>query len=807
MKLFFTAHGSLLLLIAVAGSMYATDTDMADTLDPKVRTYINTHCIRCHGADATKSDFRIDKLSGKVGHEDTPQWLEVMERISSGEMPPKEQKNRPTAEESAGIVEWLSARMKEGEVARMSTRGRVSYNRLTREEYVNTVRDLFGVHFDATDPGGFLEDPEWRGFERIGSVLTLAPSNVEKYLAAAEVVLAEAYPAKKPEFLEFSKRAVTENQIDEVHRERLRELGLLDKVRFEMWAGDIYRYSGSEPLPEAGIYEISYTLSGLKPEKGRAPRLFVYETRLDRVLHEQDVIAPEDKPITVTFRAHLPKGRPNIFVINEVPGPSNNPRSGRHGRKPFVSTQDGRIPWQMKLTDEQGRPRYPFLILDSVSFRGPIITEEEQRRRDEYFPHGEGNLAQVRDGLGRLARRAFRRPVTLEELDGYVGIVQAELAAGEKFPDAVKAGMLAILCSKSFLFLAEGDEDADRGTLNDWEIASRLSYLLWSTMPDDELFSLAEQGKLRDKAQRAKQVARMLADPRAERFSDSFSTQWLHLRKVGQFPPDKKLYPDYDAHLEKSMIGETKAFFHQVLHDGLTLREFLDSDWSMLNSRLAQFYGLPATGMAGDEFQRVSLPENSRRGGVLTQAAILSLTSDGTRHRPVHRGKWVSDAILGKSPPPPPANVDPIEPNPIDAPKATLRMKLEAHIHDARCASCHSKIDPLGLAFENYDAIGRWRTEEVVEGTGKNPPVNPSGKFPDGRSYGTPEEFKQLLLADLDMFDAAFVEKLATYGLRRTMSFGDRDELAAIAKAGRAKDYRLRDIVEAFVLSDLFMKR
>jgi hypothetical protein len=465
------------------------------------------------------------------------------------------------------------------------------------------------------------------------------------------------------------------------------------------------------------------------------------------------------------------------------------------------------MPWQMKLTDEQGRPRYPFLILESVSFRGPIITDEEQRRRDEYFPDEKSNIDQVRDGLAKMARRAFRRPVTAEELDGYVALVQSELAAGEKFLDAAKAGMLAILCSKSFLFIAEGDEDADRESLNDWEIASRLSYLLWSTMPDDELFSLAEQGKLRDKAERSRQVARMLADPRSARFCDSFSSQWLHLRKVGQFKPDKKLYPDYDAQLEQSMVGEPKAFFRQVLQEGLTLREFLSADWSMLNARLARFYGLPDAGMAGDQFQRVSLPPDSRRGGLLTQAAILSLTSDGTRHRPVHRGKWVSEAILGKSPPPPPANVDPIEPNPIDAPKATLRMKLEAHIHDARCASCHAKIDPLGLAFENYDAIGRWRTEEVVEGTGQNPLVNPAGKFPDGRSYNTPEEFKQLLLADVDAFNAAFIEKLATYGLRRTTSFGDRAELAAIAEASRTKDYRLRDVIEAFVLSDLFVKR
>lgn len=778
-------------------------------LQPELRTYLETHCLKCHDADTDKGDFRIDNLSPKIGFEDSPQWLEIMERINSGEMPPKKEKVKPTADESGKFVARLAARMKEGESTRMAARGKVSYNRLSRDEYVNTVEDLLGVHFDATDPGGFLEDAEWHGFERIGSVMTLSPSTVEKYMAAAETVLAEAYPLKKPVPIQASKRAIEQKQVDESHRERLRELGLLDKVRFEMWPGDIFRYSApAEPLPEAGIYEITYTLSGLKPEKGRAPRLFVYESKLDRVLHEQDIIAPEDQPVTVTFRAHLPKGRPSINVLNDVPGPSNNPRSGRHGNRPFISLKDGRIPWQMKLTDEQGRPRYSFLIMDSVSWKGPIITEEQQRRRDEYVPAQEGNMDQVREGLGRLARRAFRRPVAAEELDGYVSIVKAELAAGEKFHDAVKAGMLSVLCSKSFLFLAEGDEDTQRHTLNDWEIASRLSYLFWSTMPDDELLNLAEKGRLQDKAELARQTARLLADPRSKRFTDSFAAQWLHLRKVGRFPPDKKLYPDYDLNLEKSMVGETKAFFRQVLQQNLTLREFLNSDWTMLNARLAEFYGVPATDLPRDEFQRVALTGESRRGGLLTQASVLSLTSDGTRHRPVHRGVWLSEAIFGKTPPPPPANVDPIAPNPVDAPKATLRMKLEAHIHDPNCASCHANIDPLGLAFENYDAIGRWRTEEIVaEGQGQNPAINASGKLPDGRTYQTPEEFKALLMSSLDGFNETFVEKLATYALRRSLSFDDRARLHAIAAVSKSKDYRLQDLITALVTSDLFTHR
>ena len=769
--------------------------------------FLEKYCIQCHSAELQKGDFRVDNLSLKVGTEDTPQWLEVMERINSGEMPPEDAKFKPEPQESASIVEWIANRMKDGEATRLAKRGKVSYNRLTREEYVNTVRDLIGVHFDASDPGGFLEDEDWHGFERIGSILNLSASNVEKYFYAAEVVLAEAYPPEKPAYFESTHRAVEGKSVPEHYREDLAARGLLDKLRFEMWPRDIFRGTVRQSLPVAGIYEISYTLSGLKPIKGPAPRLKVVETQLDRVLFEQDIIAPEDKPITVTFQAHLPKGHPQIMVFNDVPGPSNTPLSGRHGSKPFVSIAEGRIPWQIKLTDESGAARYPFLIIDSVSWRGPIITDQEQGRRAEYWPAEEGNLEQVRAGLGRMARRAFRRPVPAEELDGYVAVVQAELAAGEKFSDAVKAGMLGILCSKSFLFIAEGDQETNRQSLNDWEIASRLSYLLWSTMPDDELFSLAEAGRLRDRSELSRQVARMLADPKSGRFSQSFARQWLQLKKVGRFPPDKMLYPDYDKHLEQSMVAETTAFFHEVLHSGLTLREFLDSDWTMLNARLAKHYGLPSPETSSDMLQRIHLPSDSRRGGLLTHASILSLTSDGTRHRPVHRGVWVSEAIFGRTPPPPPANVDPIAPNPVDSPKATLRMKLEAHIKDPNCASCHSKIDPLGLAFENYDAIGRYRTVEQTEGAGDNPPVDPRGKLPDGRTYETPEEFKKLLLSDIDAFNEAFIEKLATFGLRRSISFEDRDEITAIAEASKAKDYRLRDIIEAFVLSDLFQLR
>jgi hypothetical protein len=275
---------------------------------------------------------------------------------------------------------------------------------------------------------------------------------------------------------------------------------------------------------------------------------------------------------------------------------------------------------------------------------------------------------------------------------------------------------------------------------------------------------------------------------------------------VGMFPPDKKLYPDYDAYLEKSMIGETTAFFAEVLRSHLSLREFVDSDWTMLNARLAEHYGVG--GVEGDGFVKTKLKAEDHRGGLLTQAAVLRLTSDGTRHRPVHRGKWVLESIIGKSPPPPPANVKPIEPTAATAPKATIRQKLAAHIADPNCAACHAKIDPLGLAFDNYDAIGRWRTEEAAsDGQGANPKVDASGQLADGRTFKDAAGLKKLMLADVDAFGAAFCEKLATYALRRATTVDDRAGLAELAKRAKAADWRLATIVEELVAGEMFRRR
>jgi PAS domain-containing protein len=394
--------------------------------------------------------------------------------------------------------------------------------------------------------------------------------------------------------------------------------------------------------------------------------------------------------------------------------------------------------------------------------------------------------------------------VKKDELERYLRSYRTEREAGEKLADAYRVALQGVLTSRHFIYLVEGDKVA-RERLSDSELASRLSYFLWSSMPDDGLFAAANSGELTGDGLH-NEVDRMLADDKASRFVDDFARQWLQLHRVGMFTPDKNLYPNYEAWLETSMKAEPVEFFRELFDKNLSVDGFIDSDWTMANARLCEFYGLQEPKTEG--FQRVSLEPEDHRGGLLTMGAVLGLTSDGTRHRPVHRGVWLSEVFFNKTPPPPPANVDPIEPNPPQSPKATIREKLAAHAQNANCAACHQGIDPLGFAWEQYDAIGQWRTHErVPSGTGEDPMVDASGVMPDGRPYHDAVRFKQLLLEDRDKVARAFIEHLCTYALRRVLTVDDRDDLKSIETEAMKSQYRLKDIVRAVALSDLIRKR
>ena len=817
-----------LLLVAPAATFAV---DPTASFGQAVQPFFQTYCLRCHDEKKQEGKFRLDTLSRDFTDQVLAQrWGEVVFRMNSGEMPPKKEP-QPKPEELGRAVDWISSRITEGEAARMARRGPVAHYRLSREEYGHTVYDLLGVYFDVNLPGAFNDDPRWHGYERIGSLLSLSPSHVDRYFRAAETVLARAFP-EQPSKTQKTRRDANAGQDP--------------AVRWPLWPGHgQHLIQASSP----GLYRIRIQLSALPSFKGRLPHLSLWHHGLKRTVVGQDVSAPEDKPTLVEIEAFLPEG--DFNVMNESPGMLADGQTPRVNEFPFVNTKVSRPirPTGYKLFDDEGQLIFPLLIVDWVETEGPILLDSDQKKREGLVPKTEPERASVglpsdrletgasalrlmeaRDCLRRFASRAWRRPVTDAELDRYLKIIASEQAAGENFRSAYRSALLAMLTSKNFYYLEEGSPTQRRETINDWELASRLSYFLWSSMPDDELSQLAQQGTLHRPEVLRTQVVRMLADAKINRFTQSFPRQWLQLHRVGAFPPDASLYPEYDKWLEQSLVLETTGYFSEMFTKNLPLREFLISDWTMLNPRLAMHYGIPisrnvlASGSAADAenrtlarsgssvnqpgFQRTTLRPEDHRGGLLTQASTLSLTSDGTRHRPVHRGVWVSEAIFGRTPPPPPPNVEPLAPTPSNQLKATIRMQLEAHATHAVCASCHQKIDPLGFAFDHFDAIGRWRArEQVAGGNGDDPLVNANGKLPDGRSYNGSAEFKQLLAQDTDRFAEAFVEQLATYSLRRVMTIDDATQIKAIAAASKPDDYKLRTVLEQLVTSGLFQKR
>jgi mono/diheme cytochrome c family protein len=768
-------------ITASLGLLAATQTaKAADPVDAKfVRTYFATHCVRCHGEKKQSGHLRLDTLAFNFADQTIgEQWGEVLTQVNGGEMPPKKEQSRPSAVENAGVVEWIATELKKGETARIAARGPVSHFRLSRNEYGNIVHDLLGVHLNVDQPGLFNEDTRWRGFENIGSVLTLSPSHIEKYFNAAETVAVTAVPENpKPPTI----TVIDPNRLASSfggNKQRILERG--GKSRY------VYSPGQGRPiylnLPPGIAAKVRIQLSGLPSADGKAPRLLV-EPYIDR-----DIVAPEDQPITLEFVSTALDL--SFRQLGESRLDPKNPQ-------PFAA---------------DGSPREPILLIDRIEIETPFLTKEQADRQAELVPKDGESLDDVRKTLHRFTERAWRRPVTDAEISDYVKLIESEKKAGESFRSAYRAALTAILASRNFIFIQEGSAKERRERINDWELASRLSFFLWGSMPDDELSTAARAGELRKPEVLRKQFARLLADPKSGRFTKAFPRQWLQLQNVGMFPPDKKLYPEYDRHLEASMIQETTDFFAEVFRGNLPIREFLTSDWTMMNRRLATHYGMSAE---GQDFVRVKLRPEDHRGGLLTQAAILTLTSDGTRHRPINRGVWIAEVMLAATIPPPPPNVEPLNLTRPDAGKSTLRMQLDAHATTASCLACHSKIDPLGFAFEAYDAIGRWRAVDRPSnfsepvGKVKEPqfPVNASGVLTDGRKFDGAEEFKRLMVEDLDRFAETLVKNLATFALRRAMTFDDEAEIKKIAAASRSDQYRLRTVLANLVTSDLFQKR
>lgn len=782
--------------------------------------FLETHCIRCHGPKLDKGDVRIDKFSRdfKAGA-DAHHWGEVLDRINSGQMPPKGEP-KPTQEEIAAFVTRLDSHLKEGRAARMAARAAVAHYRLSRKEYQNTVYDLLGVRYDPAKPGELNEDTLWHGFERIGSELSLSPSHVDRYYRAAEIVLDRAIPPASGEARKVRKTAAElRYNGGKTQQETLDRFGIKRPLRYLLFPGRTEaalspNWFGRTGPEHSGLYKFRIQASGIRPLGGQPAHLSIgKETGEETVsgLIEFDITAPEDKPTVHEFEVFLEMPANLHFAV--VASDVVDRRAGAAFRNSLASsnyifTHSSETlllnPNAPQMFDDKRNGLFSTVLIDWIEWEGPLETEAEKSRRIGLVPPDDATPEIVAEHLQRFAERAWRRSVKQEELADYLNAYRSEREAGEKLADAYRVSMVGVLTSRHFIYIVEGDP-TPRERLNDSELATRLSYFLWSSMPDDGLSAAAKAGAL-DGNGLQKEVDRLLTDGKANRFIDDFSRQWLQLHRVGMFPPDKTLYPTYDAWLETSLRAEPVEFFREMFSKNLPVSSFVDSDWTMANARLCDFYGLPEPKAGG--FQRVTLMPENHRGGLLTMGAVLGLTSDGTRHRPVHRGVWVSEAIFGKTPPPPPANVDPIEPNPPNSPKATIRQKIEAHRNHASCAACHAKIDHYGIAWDNYDAIGQWRTrEKVAKGTGEDPLIDASGVMPDGRKFQDSVQFKRLLLEDHDQIARAFIEHLCTYALRRVLTVDDQDDLKSIAAEAKKNNYRVKDIVRAVALSNLIRKR
>jgi mono/diheme cytochrome c family protein len=775
------------------------DRESADKQAPEqARAFLAKHCLECHGAEKPKGKFRVDQLSAdftdQAGRE---RWLAVLKRIQAAEMPPKG-KPRPAEEESAALTGWIGARAEAVEASRRATQGRVVLRRLNRVEYTNTVRDLLGIEVDLREM--LALDGSMDGFDNVGAALHLSSFALERYLEAADSAVNAAI-VNRPRPATTKKRYSLKDQhaVKVYGSQFYRVLDDDTVVMFisthdtTVWLSQFYPRDG-------GYYRFRICASGF--QSSGKPVTFAIHSSTVGLLGYFDV--PADKPTVIEATSRIEAHRGSIEIAP-------------YGLGKDVTHTPG------KAAQYKG----PGLAVHWVEVEGPLFDTWPPTSHRRIF----GDLAQARvkpnshelevvstnpeaDAeriLRGFARRAFRRTLTDNDVKPFLALVRERLAEKDTFEQAVRVGLAAILSSPKFLFL-----DEKPGKLDDFALASRLSYFLWSTMPDDELLTLAEQKKLSQPEVLRQQVERLLNDPKSAAFTTNFCGQWLSLREIDFTAPHYGRYPEWDQMLKVSMVQETELFFTELLKNDLSLTNFVASDFSMLNGRLAQHYGI-----AGVEglwaFRKVPLPADSHRGGVLTMASVLKVTADGTNTSPVKRGAWVLERILGTPPPAPPADVPPLEPDTRGA--KTLREQLAKHRSNASCAACHAKIDPPGFALESFDVIGGWRDyyrlsnwvagAKEVKGTIylQGPNVDPSGETADGKPFRNIDEFKQLLLRDKDQIARALAERLMTYATGGAPEAADKPAIDALVARIRDKNYGLRTLVHEIVQSKMFQNK
>ena len=770
---------------------------------PTTSSFFSKHCRSCHVGEKPKGDFSLDALKPDFADEaNRGRWLKVLEQLRDGTMPPKE-KPRPTPKEVADVVDAISKQIAAAESAVIAAQGRTVLRRLNRAEYVNTVRDLLAVDVELKDL--LPPDTSITGFDNSAESMHVSSYLMDRYLEAAERVINAAIASgPKPNTIKRRfdiKDEKTVKPTGSVYRH------IDDGVAiFSSWvSANIQITLWQFQSRERGKYR--FRISGYGYQTQKPVEFHVMVGPLNAAA-QQDLVGYYD----------VPAEKPKVVEFDLSMDPAQTIR--------IIADNLGAIPPDV---EKLGAENYkgPGLVVQWVDIEGPIIDSwppkshrllfgempqkpaaERSNRREVV---SEQPLVDAERILREFTRRAFRRPVTDSDIKPFLARVQAKLDQKVSFEEAMRVGLRSVLVSPHFLFLREKP-----GRLDDFALASRLSYFLWSSMPDEQLMALAEKGTLSQPETLREQVERMLRDPKAAAFTENFAGQWLGLRAIDATMPDRMLYPEFDDVLKVSSVKETLLFFDELLKHDLSVTNFVASDFTFLNGRLAQHYGIPS--IEGMEFRKVPLAPGSRRGGVLTMASILKVTANGTTTSPILRGTWVLERILGTPPPKPDVDVEAIEPDIRGA--TTIREQLSKHRDNHACASCHAQIDPPGFALENYDVIGGWRDHyrkigdfdrAMINGRmaryRNGPAVDAADVLPDGRKFQDIDEFKQLLLADKDQLARALAEKLLTYATGSVPTTADRAEIDAIVGRVREQNYGFRSLIHEIVQSELFQKK
>jgi hypothetical protein len=740
--------------------------------DAPTAAFLEKHCIGCHGDKKPKADLNLVRYHDAADIlKDRKVWEGVVEKVRAGEMPPPK-RPRPAQEEIDGFLRGVGDLFARADKDVKPDPGRVTVRRLNRAEYNNTIRDLVGVDFQPAED--FPADDVGHGFDNIGDVLTLSPVLLERYLAAAESIMQRAIlvgpppkPARRPVIATFllprvgrdiPVRILEENS--EVHAPWNLHLSGDYILRIRAWG----RQVGDEPV-----------------------RMRV---RMDgKELDVVKVTAVKGKTGTYEFKLELAPGNHKADLA-------------------FINA----------FTDDKGDKdqKKRALGLERAELEGPLDTYPPTHRRLLACNKSNPPREQAREILGRFATQAYRRPATDAEVDRLVQFFEEAQSRGESREGAFRLTMQAVLVSPKFLFRLELDhrpDSAEAHPLDEYQLASRLSYFLWSTMPDAELFDLA--GKQQLAANLDAQVRRMLRDPKAKALVDNFAMQWLQLRRLATFAPDLKQFPNFDEKLRSAMLRETELFVGEIFREDRSILELIDADFTFVNERLARHYGIADTRgnlagekprqsggerISGEKFLRVAVGD-SGRGGLLTQASILTVTSNPTRTSPVKRGRWVLEQILGTPPPAPPPNVPELPETAKAVLSGSLRQRMEQHRANPACANCHTKMDAMGFAFENFDAIGAFRTRDAGFA------IDPSGTLPGGRTFNGPGELKKILKEKKELFARCLTEKMLTYALGRGVEYYDRPAVDRMVATLARDEYRFSTLVIEISRSDPFRLR